>query len=77
MLKSPYASELLAREIGAAILGLVMRPREDLDVEAPLSTIGVDSLVGLELRNWMWRTLQVDFDVQEVNNHHTSNDGCD
>ena len=66
ILKSAYASELLAREIGAALLALIMRPREDLDVEAPLSTIGIDSLVGLEVRNWMRRTLLVELTVQEI-----------
>lgn len=66
MLKSAYASELLAREIGAALLGFVMRPREDLDVEAPLSALGMDSLVGLEVRNWMRRTLLVEMSVQEI-----------
>lgn len=55
MLKSPYASELLTHKIGAAILGLMMRPRDDLDVEAPLSPLEL-TLLGLELRNWMWRT---------------------
>lgn len=66
VLKSAYASELLAREIGAALLGLMMRPREDLDVEAPLSTFGIDSLVGLEVRNWMRRTLLVELTAQDI-----------
>lgn len=66
MLQSAYASELLAREIGTAVLGLMMRPREDLDVEAPLSTMGIDSLVGLEVRNWMRRTLLVELTVKQI-----------
>lgn len=66
MVKSTYASDLLAREIGAAMLGLMMRPREDLDVEAPLSTMGIDSLVGLEVRNWIRRTLLIELTVQEI-----------
>lgn len=66
LLKSAYASELFAREIGAALLGLMMRPREELDVEAPLSTMGIDSLVGLEGRDWVRRTLLVEMTAQEI-----------
>ncbi|KAL1878202.1 putative secondary metabolism biosynthetic enzyme [Diaporthe australafricana] len=66
LLKSTYASELLAREIGAAMLGLMMRPREDLELDVPLSAMGIDSLVGLEVRNWMRRTLLVEMVAQDI-----------
>lgn len=66
LLKSDYASELLGREVGRALLGLMARPQEDVDINAPLTTLGMDSLVGLEMRDWIRQKLRVDLAVQDI-----------
>jgi NADPH:quinone reductase-like Zn-dependent oxidoreductase/acyl carrier protein len=48
----PRAREALLLEILRAQAGQVLRiPESSLDVEAPFSSLGIDSLMGLELRN--------------------------
>lgn len=54
-------AEYLAKEIGRTLYGFMMKNPEDMEMDQPLSTLGLDSLVGIELRNWC-RT-QVGFDV--------------
>lgn len=66
LLRSDYASNLLAREMGRALLGLMARPEEDVDVDAPLTTLGMDSLVGLEMRDWIRHNMRVDLAVQDI-----------
>ncbi len=47
----PGARAAIAQEVIRAEVSQVLRIREDkLDVEAPLTTLGMDSLMGLELR---------------------------
>lgn len=67
ILESPDTATLLARAIGRGLLGLLMRPHDgDIELDAPLETMGIDSLVGLELRNWLRRVLGVDLNVREL-----------
>lgn len=54
-------AEYLAKEIGGVLYGFMMKDPEDMQMDQPLSTLGLDSLVGIELRNWC-RT-QIGFDV--------------
>ncbi len=43
-----------------------MRPLEQLDVKQPLSAVGIDSLVAIELRNWSRQKLGVELSVLEI-----------
>lgn len=44
--------ELVTREIGHVLCTLMMQPEENLDVAITLTSMGVDSLVSIEIRNW-------------------------
>lgn len=55
---------------GAAILGkissILMRPIEELDPAAPISVYGLDSLVAIEIRNWITRELEANLQILEI-----------
>ncbi|KAF1953066.1 polyketide synthase [Byssothecium circinans] len=44
-------AEYLAKEIGRILYGFMIKDPEDMKMDQPLSTLGLDSLVGIELRN--------------------------
>ncbi|KAI1416673.1 hypothetical protein F5Y13DRAFT_205511 [Hypoxylon sp. FL1857] len=58
--------EQLARSIGVAFFSFMMKPVEELDVRAGLATLGIDSLVAIELRNWLRIRLTVEMSVLEI-----------
>lgn len=66
MLDSNETAGLIAQEIGIALQELLMRRDEVIDLAAPLESIGVDSLVGVELRNWLKHKIGVVFSVSEI-----------
>ncbi|KAK1473948.1 beta-ketoacyl synthase domain-containing protein [Colletotrichum cuscutae] len=62
-LESDEAKHFLAGEIGAALRGFMMRQDEDFDLTMPLQT---DSLVTVELRNWLRQKVGVVLNVLEM-----------
>lgn len=66
LLRSGEAASLLAREVGKTLLGFMMRAEAELDLDAPLGAVGIDSLVSIELRNWTRRRLGVEVSVLEI-----------
>jgi hypothetical protein len=56
----------LAKEIGETLFGFMMRSNDDLDCSIPLGSLGVDSLVSIELRNWFRQKVGVEFTVLEI-----------
>jgi len=56
----------LATEIGKILFSFMLRNEETMDLNLALSATGIDSLVGIELRNWFKRTLGVDVSVLEI-----------
>ncbi|KAG9235335.1 hypothetical protein BJ875DRAFT_542228 [Amylocarpus encephaloides] len=66
MLSEPASVSLLAQEIGATLFSFLMRPIEELGITQPLSAVGVDSLVAIELRNWSRQRLGVELSVLEI-----------
>jgi hypothetical protein len=56
----------LAKEIGSTLFGFMMRSTEDLDLNVPLGSLGVDSLVSIELRNWFRQKVGTEFTVLEI-----------
>lgn len=66
-LNSPEALNLLTREIGVKIYAFMMHSVEDLDTSLTLAALGVDSLVTIEIRNWIKRSLGgVEFSTLEL-----------
>ena len=68
LLDLPESVTLLAKETGITLFGFMMRSEEDLDLSVPLGSLGVDSLVSIELRNWFRQKVGVEFTVLEVVN---------
>jgi NADPH:quinone reductase-like Zn-dependent oxidoreductase/2-polyprenyl-3-methyl-5-hydroxy-6-metoxy-1,4-benzoquinol methylase len=66
LLKSADAAALLSREIGKTLLGFMMRSTDELNLDAPLATIGIDSLISIEVRNWIRRRLGAEVTVLEI-----------
>ncbi|THC90429.1 hypothetical protein EYZ11_010106 [Aspergillus tanneri] len=67
MLKAPESVELLAGEIGRTLFGFLMRAEaEKIDFDVPLASVGIDSLISVELRNWIRRKIGVEVTVLEI-----------
>ena len=49
----PAAQELVSGRLKTKLCSLIMIQEEDLDPTKPIVTYGLDSLVGVELRNWI------------------------
>ncbi|KAI1297499.1 hypothetical protein F5Y03DRAFT_398536 [Xylaria venustula] len=56
----------LARCIGMAFFNFLMKPVKELDVAAPLGTLGIDSLIGIEVRNWLRLRLNIEMSLLEI-----------
>lgn len=48
-----------------------MIPPEEVHVNAPVATYGLDSLVAVEIRNWMMREIEVSVSVFELLSRNT------
>ncbi|KAF1992963.1 polyketide synthase [Amniculicola lignicola CBS 123094] len=59
-------AEYLAKEIGRILYGFMMKDPEDMKMDLPLSTLGLDSLVGIELRNWCRTQIGFDISILEI-----------
>jgi NADPH:quinone reductase-like Zn-dependent oxidoreductase/NADP-dependent 3-hydroxy acid dehydrogenase YdfG len=59
-------AEYLAKEIGRTLYGFMMKDPESMKMDQPLSTLGLDSLVGIELRNWCRTQIGFDVSVLEI-----------
>jgi acyl carrier protein len=55
----------LTKEIGRMLLGFMMKS-ENLDMEAPLDNVGIDSLISVELRSWIRRKIGVEITTLEI-----------
>ncbi|KAI0426766.1 acyl transferase domain-containing protein [Xylaria sp. FL1042] len=66
VLTQPAFIENLARRIGVVLFTFVMKPVEELDIHANLSTLGIDSLVAVETRNWLRLHLGIEMSVLEI-----------
>jgi NADP-dependent 3-hydroxy acid dehydrogenase YdfG/acyl carrier protein len=66
LLQSARTVTFLATEMGRALLEFIMRTDSEVDLQAPLAAIGLDSLVSLELRGWIRRWMGVDLAAREI-----------
>lgn len=55
-----------ARILGIAFFSFTMRPIEELDVTASFPSLGIDSLVTIEVRNWLRLRFAIDMTVLEI-----------
>ncbi|KJX98264.1 Beta-ketoacyl synthase like protein [Zymoseptoria brevis] len=66
LLKSPETASLFAEEIGRKLFDMLLRPYDELNTASPLTDLGLDSLVALELRAWWKQVFGVDITVLEM-----------
>ncbi|KAL4937763.1 hypothetical protein BDV06DRAFT_226665 [Aspergillus oleicola] len=71
VLDDPDTLPFVTHEIGVHIYELMLRPVDELDVSKALTTLGVDSLVIVEIRNWLRRRLEVEASTLEILNGGT------
>ncbi|BCR95830.1 type I polyketide synthase [Aspergillus luchuensis] len=57
MLNDPASGELVTHELAVKIYTYMLQPLEDLDAGVSPAALGVDSLVTIEIRNWIKRSL--------------------
>ncbi|GIZ43160.1 hypothetical protein CKM354_000639800 [Cercospora kikuchii] len=60
------AVELISNAMAERLARLMMIPAADVDVNKPLSAYGVDSLVAVEVRNWIAKQMLVEVSVFEI-----------
>ncbi|KAF5554667.1 polyketide synthase [Fusarium mexicanum] len=60
------AEQLIQAAALAKFAVFLDRPIEEIRVDQSLATIGLDSLVSIELKNWMVRTFQVNLQTSEL-----------
>ena len=53
-------------KIGKHLMNLLLRPDDDLDITVPVQQLGLDSLVGIELRNWWRQTFGFEISVLQL-----------
>nr|APX44011.1 polyketide synthase [Pestalotiopsis microspora] len=66
LLKTSAAAQLLATEIGHKVLELLIKPEEDLNLQIGLTSMGLDSLVAIEVRTWWKQAFGLDVTVLEL-----------
>ncbi|KAF9697666.1 hypothetical protein EKO04_003962 [Ascochyta lentis] len=57
---------VIARSIGSALSSLLVRPIDDFMLADPLDTLGLDSVVAIELLSWLQRSFRVGFMTLEI-----------
>jgi NAD(P)-dependent dehydrogenase (short-subunit alcohol dehydrogenase family) len=68
LLNQDSSTAFLTQQIGTRLYSFMLLPEEELDVTKPLSAIGVDSLVAIEIRNWWRQNLGFEVSVLEILN---------
>ena len=66
ILEKPETAPYMALEIGKHLMNLLLRPDDDLDITVPVQQLGLDSLVGIELRNWWRQTFGFEISVLQL-----------
>ena len=66
LLKTGDATTYFASEIGKKLFALLLKPEEDLNTSMSLVDLGMDSLMGIELRAWWKQAFGFDISVLEL-----------
>jgi NADPH:quinone reductase-like Zn-dependent oxidoreductase/NADP-dependent 3-hydroxy acid dehydrogenase YdfG len=61
------AVEVISQAIGEKLVAFINRDIEDISFKQRLSSFGIDSLISIELKNWMMRTFGVSLQASELN----------
>lgn len=60
--------DFLTHAIGSQLYDFTLQSEEDMDLKQPLSSLGVDSLVAIEIRNWWRHSLGLEISILEIMN---------
>lgn len=60
ILNTDETQELIASALGSALFSFLLKSPEDMRLDRSLDSIGVDSLVAMELRNWIRQKFTVE-----------------
>lgn len=60
------SADMLAKEVGNCVSNFLMKGDEEVDLSSTLTTVGVDSLVAIEVRNWWKQNLGIDVSILEL-----------
>lgn len=62
----PEVHNKIANAIAAALARFLIRDEDSMDISLPADKLGVDSLVAMELRNWVRQTFAVDISIMII-----------
>ncbi|KAI0147452.1 putative polyketide synthase [Xylariaceae sp. FL1272] len=60
------AGDVVARALASKLGTILSGNQESFDLHEPLHVCGVDSLIAVELRNWLLRTMKADIPIFEI-----------
>ncbi|KAE9366807.1 putative polyketide synthase [Stipitochalara longipes BDJ] len=60
------ATDLVSEGLMTKVSAVLMFPREEMDATKPIVVYGLDSLVAIEIRNWITRELEASLQVLEL-----------
>ena len=63
---APEAAGILATALARRLEALLRLPAESVSEESSASELGVDSLAAVEVRSWLWRTVEKDVGVMKI-----------
>uniref|UniRef100_A0A8H7K8X3 Carrier domain-containing protein n=1 Tax=Bionectria ochroleuca TaxID=29856 RepID=A0A8H7K8X3_BIOOC len=66
MLAAEETQQLIASALGLTLSNFLLKPSEDMRLDVSLDSIGVDSLVAMELRNWVRQKFAVELKTFEI-----------
>lgn len=68
---------MLFAGIAEKVSGILMVPLEDVKPEVSLDDLGLDSLIAVELRNWLVRECSIAISVMDISNSASVQDLAD
>ncbi|KAJ5291777.1 hypothetical protein N7478_001028 [Penicillium angulare] len=60
------AEAIIVTALAQKLSSILMRPMEEMNPAAPIAIYGLDSLVAIEIRNWITRELEANMQVLEI-----------
>ncbi|KAG9235236.1 hypothetical protein BJ875DRAFT_399470 [Amylocarpus encephaloides] len=60
------AAQIVAKALCGKLARMLWMPEEDIDVQKPTHSYGVDSLVAVELRHWLGKEILADVSIFEI-----------
>ncbi|KAH0598385.1 Polyketide synthase [Metarhizium humberi] len=66
VLDAPGTLDRLSLAVGSTLFEYLSLSEDEMDIHAPLESIGVDSLVSIEIRNWWRRTIGLEITASEI-----------